>query len=323
MGVGGGYISRELVLQLLLQYKTLTANDVKKLTMNFRNDWEIMLAAIRNYHFAVTFASKKLQNDREFVKRSLMVNNSCLHWFQKKFHLDREIALESVKNLESCRLMTKLFQDKSFVMDAVKVNGFVIKHVPDELMNDDVISEALKQNSDSINFIPSHKRKLYVEVDPIHEFLNSPSKKRCSLLDSPYSPCDFILSQETTLEELLEYVRRDGLNLRLLNSDCSYDNNIVMEAIKSNGYALKFAASLFRNSKETVLFALDQPYEKLFKIVEKIDYLGEDIVEDREIVLKLVIRAAKRKFDVDWMKFNVEMILFDQEFLMDVYKALF
>ena len=98
--------------------------------VNFRNDREIVLAAVNNNGYALIHASQELRNDREIVLAA--INNGCsLYLVSEELKRDREI-----------------------VMAAVTQNGYDLKHASLELQYDrEIVLAAIKQNRNALSYV--------------------------------------------------------------------------------------------------------------------------------------------------------------------------
>ena len=110
----------------------------------------------------------------------------------------------------SCR-----YDDKKYVLDAVRIRGYGFKFASDTLKKDkEFLIEAIRINV-----------YVYLYID-----------------DSLKRDRDIIL----------ETVRRDGLFLEHMPNDVQDDVTIVSEAVKQNKLALKYASDAVKNSFQTV-----------------------------------------------------------------------
>ena len=64
-------------------------------------------------------------------------------------------------------------------------------------------------------------------------------------------------------QEVLEAVKQDGRALRFASAELKNDKEFVLEAVKQKGYALRFASAELRNDKDVVLEAVKQDGDAL------------------------------------------------------------
>lgn len=67
------------------------------LPLKFRNDKDIVLAAVEHDIYALSIASKELQNDRDIVLAAVKKHCANLEYASSELHMDREIVLEAIK----------------------------------------------------------------------------------------------------------------------------------------------------------------------------------------------------------------------------------
>eukprot|EP00971_Amphidinium_carterae_P256812 5099008-Amphidinium_carterae.2 len=79
-------------------------------------------------------------------------------------------------------------------------------------------------------------------------------------------------------EVVLAAVRQDGFALEFAAEECKRDRDIVLEAVRQHGYALKFAVEEYKKDREIVLEAVRHHAWAL-------RFAAEECKRDREIVL--------------------------------------
>lgn len=108
----------------------------------FRNDREIVLAAVSKYGGTLFGASNELQNDREIVLAAVARHGEILCDISDEFCNDKEIVLTALVQDGSLLkwASSELQNDKEFLMTAIAQNKDVAYHIPDELKcNPDII----------------------------------------------------------------------------------------------------------------------------------------------------------------------------------------
>ena len=63
------------------------------------------------------------------------------------------------------------------------------------------------------------------------------------------------VSESSSRTEVLEAVKQDGRALRYASAALKDDREIVLEAVKQNGDALQFASAALKNDREIVDYA--------------------------------------------------------------------
>lgn len=97
----------------------------------FRNNREIVFAAVKNEGMALEYASAELRADREIVTAAVKNKGSALEYAHVEFKSDREIVLEAVKNDGMALKYASLnFQaDREIIKEAITNNGMAIIYV--------------------------------------------------------------------------------------------------------------------------------------------------------------------------------------------------
>ena len=73
--------------------------NLRELPLEFRNDKDVVLAAVKQLHvYALEHASKGLRNDRDVVLEAVIYNGRSLQYASEELQNDREIVLEAVKS---------------------------------------------------------------------------------------------------------------------------------------------------------------------------------------------------------------------------------
>lgn len=126
------------------------------LDAKFKNDREIVMAAVNNDGYALEYASDELKNDREIVLAALAKYVSPLQY-----------ASEELKN------------DKNLIIQAVKIDNIVLDYVDYRWQGDEEIKQSLKcsfklitDEINGLNYYESMEHKLQVAIDDLPEMLS-------------------------------------------------------------------------------------------------------------------------------------------------------
>ena len=181
---------REIVL---IAVQTRYGRPLKYASDNLKNDREIVLIAVQKYGEEIEYASDNLKNDHEIILCSVrsvleIYPNEDDDWSRNDWSRNEyftklnSYCLKSVLKvvlLEICQefcydrplplpfdLGDELSNDRSFILDAVKINGLTLHNASDILKSDpEVCLEAIKNEKNSFEFIDeslkSNKEFLY------------------------------------------------------------------------------------------------------------------------------------------------------------------
>ena len=151
-------ISYELIMNN--SYKDLILLAIKHdiymlmyISIELKNDEEIMSFAIKRNQVGLKYASVELQNNKEFVLKAIRYHGAALNYAAPQFKNDKEIVLKAVKKnawIIHC-INIELQNDKEIILEAVKQDGQALSIVNIEFKNDkEVVLEAVKQNKSSL-----------------------------------------------------------------------------------------------------------------------------------------------------------------------------
>ena len=272
----------------------------------FKNNPDIVSVAALNG--GLEYADSQLKKNKEFALEIL--NASDHYMLEHNFYCFAEDVQNDVQILS-------LFLGKGFSLDdnhhsitlktaqsIVQRNGMWIEHLPKELReNKEVILKALKNNPGAAEFISGSA----LEDESFHlKLLSLQIIKHFGMLPVEY------LSSRTFI---IDAVSRCGLVLKLLKNCSSYtsDEEIVLAAVKQNGWSLQYADNALRDEKEIVVAAVIQnglaikfASDSLKKDEELIDlairndyfaikYVGLSLIRKKEILNDLIEQGRLSK----------------------------
>ena len=139
------------------------------LDAKFKNDREIVMAAVNNDGYALEFASDELKNDKEIVLTALTKNLSPL-----------EFASEELKN------------DKNIIIQAVQIDNIALDYVDYRWQRDEEIKQSLKcsfklitDEINGLNYYESMEHNLHVAIDDLPEMLSwNEANAYCEKIDN-------------------------------------------------------------------------------------------------------------------------------------------
>ena len=190
-------------------------NLLKFASDTFKEDREIVMAAVMQNGLSLEYASEELREDREIVMAAVMQNGLSLK-FARAFRTDREVVRAAVReNGISIAYTTRtLAADRELFLEAVTQNGIALGYATPELRSDDeVVMTALSKNGYALKYLPV-------------EFVNH--------------------------ERSLAAVTQNGLALNYVPRDI-IDREIALAAIEENGNALKYVPRKFAEDPEIAL----------------------------------------------------------------------
>jgi hypothetical protein len=143
----------------------------------FRDDKEVVLAAVQDFGASLSFASDALCNDKEVVLAAVSSRHlglgETLSFASDELRNDREVVLTAVSMcaLAMAFASEELRNDKEVVLAAVKQNGLYLDSLSDVWTNDkEVVLAAVKQDREAILYASASLQKDR-EVVLIHQAL--------------------------------------------------------------------------------------------------------------------------------------------------------
>ena len=204
----------------------------------------------------------------------------------------------------------ELMADKTFVLELIRYNAFMIKFASNELKKDmDVAKKILETGlfSNGANAIEYVDKSLLSNKNTLLELMNYDNCRAAFVWASPEMKADkdivklafkgrgmMALELKNTSAEIqddkdmvLLAVRECGPSLEYASDRLKNDREIVIEAIKNDGSALEFVSENFKNDKEIVHIAITEGYRK-YHSWDTLSYASPELKADRETVLKAI-----------------------------------
>ena len=226
----------------------------------------------------ITFAiGKNIKNQRDFIIDMLEIDELFLKYLYHEFKNDRTIILQQMakkcdrlyytdelyknfdalkyersyyytdelyKNFDAFQYASKqLKHDRSFIIEAIKLDGLCIKHLSHEFKNDrTIVLHAIAQNSDAFQYASKqlkHDRSFIIEAIRLDGFI--------LVLLSEALKNDF--------EIVMAAVNQNGLVLACVSDELKNNRDVVMTAARQDGLAIRFTESNELGSDPELLIA--------------------------------------------------------------------
>ena len=129
-----------------MDFVSTDGSELKNLPVNFRDDKEIVLAAISNYGSSLEYASSEIKADKKIVMKAVKNGGYALQFASDNLKADRDIVLEAVKSygwvLQYASI--PLRNDKQIVIESLREYGQFIRYASDKLKRDkEVVLKAI------------------------------------------------------------------------------------------------------------------------------------------------------------------------------------
>eukprot|EP00913_Durusdinium_trenchii_P016234 g15256.t1 len=258
----------QVVLDVVTQYGDLLCYAQPKL----QRDREVVLAAVANSSWAVKYVAEELLNDDNFALEMIRANAMTLRMLPDRAisvgnHLrsERCVALAAVRSRAEAMAFAgqELLADRSFVLEALKLQGAALEHVPHFQEDEDLVLAAVASDCSALRF----------------------SALRCQR--------SFVMRAVVTAGMCLEHVFAELLE----------DKELVLAAVGSSGLALQFVPESLKSDEEVVWCAFADPGLKsnkgfalkvLAEDVFAFRHLSEELRNDREFRLQETKTSKKR-----------------------------
>lgn len=285
----------------------------------YKKDKEIVLTATKQYWNAFYFADEKLKDDDEMVLEAVEENGLILGYVGDSMRKNRNVVLKAIEKNGAALLYADvtLRADKEIVLKAVKSNPEAITFIDIGLITDrEVVLEFIRSSVSRRNIIAEGDDILIVSRDVMTE-----------AVDICWAA--FVLSTEdmkTDKEFVLDIVKRNGLTIifagdslkndpeilamaskQLNNSETMTYRDIVLLAVKEDGWILEYCDNILNKDKEIVLTA-GKNWQYVF------DYIDDELRKDKEVMLE----AVKNWQAYEW--WNLCPFVNDMEFMMHAVK---
>ncbi|KAG2375066.1 hypothetical protein C9374_010070 [Naegleria lovaniensis] len=259
---------------LVLTAINCSACSLKYASDHLKNDKTLVLQAVKNNHNAMQFASQNLKNSKTFAMQVLKNANACVfQYFSDALKGDRDVAEYAVSRQGQLLeyVSQELKNDFLTVFTAVSQNGRALRDASNNLKQDrNIVRAAVSQNGYALNYA-SEKLKIdkdlvtfavltypeilrMISLDTLgldHEFV---LQVLCTLLDHsvfhqsfPTLMNHFILGELMHDREfMLRAIRENGRVLGMASCKIRQDQELILEALKNNGFVEKYSKELYQ-----------------------------------------------------------------------------
>ena len=245
-----------------------------------RADRSTALKAIKDFSYAVVFASEELQNDRGFVLQAIEQSSGVFQYLKDKFKDDKKVANAAVKR-----------------------SGWNLEYVSERLKNDPELVEAAM--AEDVYFFRYASPELRDNIGYVKRAVAERGDMLSVLSERMRSDRQVVLSAVTSNGEALQYapdelkndreivtaaVENNGTALQYASDELRGDKQVVTAAINNNADALNFASYELKDDKETVLFAVSKGGEAYYDVSERLK-------RDIEVIKAAIKTAGHEIFD--------------------------
>lgn len=270
--------SREVLLPLIQIWTPLLSELGPLLSPYWQEDRDLALSLLtywEPYYFGdpdVLSFFKKFSGDPEVVEAAVrQQGTSALEWAEG-FQSDRQIALLALEREPSYpnHIASVLWQDPTFLPEAVRRNCSVFLHVADHLSYELALEAVTLYPRQMLLVLPSDFRqdpkiiRRALDSDPLSAAYIPDELCTFAVMKASVSRNPFVFSMVPkwlqNKELALLALGLDGLMLRFgaMQKYWSQDEDVVLVAVKQNGLALEYASMHLRFNQTVLKAALRQ-----------------------------------------------------------------
>ena len=292
-------------------YSTQCREAHQKLVEIYKDDKEAQFALIKkDDRFGEDFA--KNYDKKTILEMLEITNGKGYRTIPDEMKKDREITSKAISlNGYNFKWAPAIYKDdREFVLKAVMCDGELLEDVSMELRDDEEIA-----------MIGYHTDKSYSKTLKMSDRLKRNKKFREKLETSITWALDYKTPEERDNKEIvLEALKINGTALKLVSERLKKDEEIIKTALKQNIKAIQFVNESFI-TKEFVLEVLNN-YDKKIRDFEGVVFRYLEKFKDDKDVMKILY--DKMDYSYSFKEFLKEVnskLLSDKEFLfsLDVY----
>lgn len=216
---------------------------------SYQNDFDVVLAAIKNDGMAIKFASPSLRSNVHLVRAAVINQDYVINEIDSSFKDDESFALFFFSfpgrgfyfNWFSGHLQTK----KKVALAAVSSSGMSLNQMPGFADDGDVVEAAIASNAGALCYAGESFRSDVA--------LASRALQSCGSALKYVNP-----RLKENLAVVMTALSNDGLALEHVSKDMRSDGDVVFAAITQNGSAIRHVQGLWKYDIRLVSMAVSQ-----------------------------------------------------------------
>ncbi|KAG2382100.1 hypothetical protein C9374_005892 [Naegleria lovaniensis] len=240
--------------------------------VEFMNDQEFVLNHIEKFGYGLGYTSPHLTEDRDFMLKAVQLNGGyALGYASESIRNDKQVVLKAINqtNGNALRGVHSAVLQREVALAAVQQNGEALQFVQstDWIYDKVIIFEAIKQNKKALRWVPAG-------------FLQDPDfmLKALKIIFPEFGALESFDYANKAI--MIKVVQEFGLLLEFASNDLKHDRDIILNAVRNDGDALKLA-TWWSHDKEIALIAVKNNGYAL-------EHVSNDLRRDRNVVLEAV-----------------------------------
>ena len=261
----------------------------------FQNNREIVLAAVRQNHWAFEFASEALRKDKKFVLATLKESGYALQYANEGLKNDKDLVVAAVQRhglaLQFASL--ELQNDRATVLAAVQQNGLALQFANEEFKRDkEIVLAAVQENGSALVFASKElKNDKEIVLTAVQQHASKELQNHKEIVLTAVKQYGLALASASSelrndREVVLAAVQQDWTALQYASPELQNDKELVYAAIAQNGSALRYASKELMNDKNLVLAAVQQ-------VGLALEYASPELRNDKDIVYTAIVQDGR------------------------------
>ncbi|MDO4485532.1 MAG: DUF4116 domain-containing protein [Bacillota bacterium] len=219
-------------------------------------DKQFVIEIIRNNYKCIKYVSNELKNDKDIITTAVSESPFAIEYVSDEIITDKDFMIELLYINPYIFKMSHFKKDYEFVSIAVGLDASLIKYVPNDMINDELIItavEGINRNQDSVSMLG---------------FASEELRGNSKLMFKA------IVKNGNALEYAADYLKDD-------------EEFVTESIIHGNNRTFMYASKRLRDTKHLAMLVLEKAIQD--KEYSNLEYIIEgDLQNDRDVVSKLV-----------------------------------
>lgn len=293
---------------LALAVVTQNGKMLRLLTDRLRSNKDIVSAAVRNYAYALQYASDTLKDDKDVVLIAVRRNGETLRLASPRLRDQKSVVLAAIDTTSYAfgYASNRLRDSEDVALAAIELDGRELRHASDRLRDSErVVTAAVEQNGFFIEFASQRiKNDRDFVLFAIQYITEDESGESWAFL--PHLPER--LSDD--FEIVIKVIQKNPLDLQFASNRLRSDAAVIRTVIKIDGYGIMFASEALRDDKQLVLDALRTEKNETDEYDDILQNMSARLRDDPDVVSETI------RLDRKNIRFASERLKDDETFML-------
>jgi len=227
-----------------------------------KNRFTVTLEAMKQNGLALQYVSNEFKNDPSIVLEAVKQNGHALEYTPDELKGRPSIVLEAVKQngLALGYASNELKNDEILVLKAVEEDGNALTYASIELKNNpNIVLIAVKQTDNALKYASDKLKNDHdIVLEAVKLNIRTLSYASKELKNDPNYILELMKECGNDAVHYASYLARRAIVNGYPLIEETFDENIVLEAVKQNGLALQHASNELKSSYKFILEAVKQ-----------------------------------------------------------------